>query len=554
VFDLASANPRAVTRSITNTRRDRVSWRIDVRRLDPQTPCHFQMPQARSRNLAAAIRYVLVAVALVLSVSPAPSQTGGTITVDAAAPARPFPHFWEQVFGSGRAALSLRESYRRDLDAVKAVTGLEYVRFHAIFHDENGVYSEDQQGNPVLNFNQVDMIYDGLLDRGVKPFVELSFMPRALASKPVEHPFWYKQLVAPPKDDAKWAALIEAFARHLVERYGIGEVSSWWFEVWNEPNIDFWAGEPKFDSYLGLYAGAAKALKKVSPRLRVGGPATAQAAWCGRFIDYCVEHDLPIDFVSTHVYANDTPQDVLNEEGPVNRRTMVARAVEKVFQEVRQSRKPGLPIHWSEYNASYRNEVDVTDSAYMGPWLGETIAAADGKVATMSYWTFSDVFEEQGIFKAPFYGGFGLIAPRGIPKAAFHVFRLLHLLGDQRMEAPADLAIVTRRHDGSFAVAMWNYAEPGMRGSGKTVTVELRGIAAPSARLHRVDSTHHSALEEWIRMGRPASPDREQIERLRAAAAAAQPEAIPVNNSRIQVLLPAPGFALLEIGLAPQNE
>ncbi len=497
--------------------------------------------------------YLLAAVALLLSVSPARPQIAQTITVDAAAPAHPFPHFWERVFGSGRAVLSLRESYRHDLAAVQAVTGLEYVRFHAIFQDENGVYSEDPQGHPVYNFNQVDMIYDGLLDRGVKPFIELSFMPRALASKPVEHPFWYKQIVAPPKDNAKWSALVEAFARHLVERYGIDEVATWWFEVWNEPNIDFWAGEPKFDSYLTLYGGAAKALKNVSPRLRVGGPATAQAAWCGRFIDACVEHNLPIDFVSTHVYANDTPQDVLNQEGPINRRTMLARAVEKVFREVRGSRKPELPIHWSEYNASYKNEVDVTDSAYMGPWLGETIAAADGKVTTMSYWTFSDVFEEQGIFKTPFYGGFGLIAPREIPKAAFHVFRLLHLLGDQRMEAPADQAIVTRRSDGSLAIALWNYAEPGVSGPDKTVTLDLRGISAPSARLQRVDSRHHAALEQWIRMGRPASPNREQIEKLRAAAAAGEPETVPVNNSRIQVRLPAPGFALLEIGPARQN-
>jgi xylan 1,4-beta-xylosidase len=506
------------------------------------------MPDPSSRKRATITSRLLLVVALLLAVLPARSQSGETITIDAAAPTHEFPHFWEEIFGSGRAALSLREQYRQDLDAVQAVTGLRYVRFHAIFHDENGLYGEDPQGNAVLNFAQIDMIYDGLLARGVKPFVELSFMPRALASKPMEHPFWYKQVVAPPKDDAKWAALIGAFAQHLVDRYGIDEVASWWFEVWNEPNIDFWAGEPKFETYVQLYAGAAKALKKVSARLRVGGPATAQAAWCGRFIQHCVDHNLPIDFVSTHVYANDTPKDVLNEEGPINRRTMVARAVDKVFQEVRRSPRPRLPIHWSEYNASYMNEVDVTDSAYMGPWLGETIAAVDGKVTTMSYWTFSDVFEEQGIFKTPFYGGFGLIAPRGIPKAAFHVFRLLHLLGDQRMETTADGAILTRRPDGSLAVALWNYAEPGATGPQKTVALELRGIAAKSVRVHRVDSTHHAPLEAWVQMGRPASPTRAQIERLRAAAASLQPEVGSISANRIELQLPAPGFALLEIG------
>jgi len=482
-------------------------------------------------------------------IPPSPPDVHSTsITIDALAPSRPFPHFWEQVFGSGRAVLSLRESYRRDLDAVKAITGLRYVRFHAIFHDENGVYFEDSQGRPIYNFNQVDMIYDGLLQHGVKPFVELSFMPRALASKPIEHSFWYKQIVAPPRDEAKWAALIETFARHLVERYGIDEVASWWFEVWNEPNIDFWTGEPKFEAYCRLYAGAANALKKVSPRLRVGGPATAQAAWTGRFINHCVENELPIDFVSTHVYANDLPKDVFGTVGPVDRRTMLSRAVDKVFREVRGSKKPDLPIHWTEYNASYKNEVEVTDSAYMGPWLAETIAAADGKVATMSYWTFSDVFEEQGIFKTPFYGGFGLIAPRGIPKASFHVFRLLHLLGDQRLDAESDSAIVTKRKDGSLAIAMWNYAEPGASGLEKTVKLDLRNRKAKSGLLHRVDSSHHSTLEEWIRMGRPESPTMDSIARLQAAGASLKPQSISLKNGRTEIRIPAAGFVLLEIG------
>jgi xylan 1,4-beta-xylosidase len=226
---------------------------------------------------------------------------------------------------------------------------------------------------------------------------------------------------------------------------------------------------------------------------------------------------------------------------------MLARAVDKVFQEVRRSRKPYVPIYWSEYNASYMNEVDVTDSAYMGPWLAETIAATHGKVAGIFYWTFSDVFEEQGIFKMPFYGGFGLIAPRGIPKASFHVFRLLHMLGDHRMEAPPDSAIVTRRQDGSFAVVLWNYTDPGTTGPEKTVTVELHGFRAKTVRLHRVDSTHHSALQEWIRMDRPASPTREQIQNLRNAGAPLNPELITPNDNRIVVRLPAPGFALLEI-------
>jgi len=483
---------------------------------------------------------------LLLLMMPAPGSAQ-TVVVDARVAGHAFPHFWERAFGSGRAVLTLRDEYRRDLDAVRRITGFEYVRFHAIFHDENGVYLGEAGGRPVYNFNQVDTIYDGLLAAHVKPYVELGFMPRRLAARPVQHSFWYKPIVAPPKDPAKWAALIEAFARHLVERYGIDEVATWFFEVWNEPNLDFWAGEPRWETYCDLYDATARAVKVVSPRLCIGGPATAQAAWVGRFIDHCVKAGVPLDFVSTHVYANDTPHDVFGTDGPVDRRTMLPRAVDKVFREVKSSARPALPIHWSEFNASYMNEVDVTDSAYIGPWLAMTIAGCDGKVELMSYWTLSDVFEEQGVFKTPFYGGFGLIANHLIPKASFHVFRLLHMLGEQRLPVDSDSALVTKRRDGTLVVALWNYADPGATGPTKTLTLDLRGTTAGAAKLWRVDPEHGSTLEIWKRMGSPASPTLAQERELRDAAAAEPPETVPITSGKLQVTLPAPGLAVVEI-------
>src|SRR5574337_247205 len=193
------------------------------------------------------------------------------MTIDIQAPSHPFPHYWEQMFGSGRASLSLRQSYRRDLKAVKAVTGFQYVRFHDIFDRDLGLYNEDTQGHAHYNFTYVDQIYDGLLARGIRPFVELSFMPQALASTSQQQEFFYHPYIAPPKDWNRWGDLIGAFAQHLVTRYGIDEVSQWYFEVWNEPNIGFWAGEPKQATYFHLYDVAARALKSVSPRIRVGG-------------------------------------------------------------------------------------------------------------------------------------------------------------------------------------------------------------------------------------------------------------------------------------------
>jgi len=442
------------------------------------------------------------------------------ITVDAQAPSKPFPHFWEQMFGSGRAILSLRDSYRKDLRATKTVTDIHYVRFHAILDDEVGVYSEDSGGQPVYNWSYVDQIYDGLLENGVRPFVELSFMPRKLAASTTPHPFWYGPLPSPPKDYSKWDALIYSFARHLVDRYGAAEVSQWYFEVWNEPNIDFWSGEPKQATYFELYDHTAPAIKRADSRLRVGGPATAQAAWIPDMIAHCALANIPLDFVSTHVYANDLSKDVFGTDQSINRSEMVSMAVQKVYKQVKSSTKPDLPIIWSEYNASYKNEIDVTDATYMGPWLANNIRLSDGMTAMMSYWTFSDVFEEQGVIKTPFYGGFGLIAEGGVPKAAFNAFAMLHRLGDRRLDPDLANALVTKRADGTLAIAVWNYAEPGQSGADRKVHLTVRGVSGTSAyHVEILDRDHGSALSAWQRMGSPVDPTQEQYRELQRAAA-----------------------------------
>src|SRR5271154_3890633 len=221
-----------------------------------------------------------------------------TITIPEGAQGSPFPHFWEQMFGSGRAVLALRDGYRQDVRSVKTVSDFRYVRFHGIFDDDVGLYDTDEAGNVTYNFTYVDQIYDGLLADGVRPFVELSFMPYKLAADPKNiFGFWYKPNISPPKDYAQWDAMIDAFVRHLVDRYGIDEVAQWYFEVWNEPNIGFWGGEPYEETYYKLYDASATAIKKVNPRLRVGGPSTAQAAWADRFIAHCVSANVPVDFV-----------------------------------------------------------------------------------------------------------------------------------------------------------------------------------------------------------------------------------------------------------------
>ena len=478
--------------------------------------------------------------------SQAPTET---IVIDPNAPAHPFPHFWEQMFGSGRAILSLRDSYRQDLRSLKSATSARYVRFHAIFHDEVGVYNEDPNGKPVYNFSYIDQIYDGLLAQGVKPFVELSFMPAKLSTQPpVFQAFWYRPIVSPPRDWSKWDDLISHFAEHLVQRYGIDEVSQWYFEVWNEPNLDFWAGDPKEETYYRLYDETAKTLKSVDSRLRVGGPATAQAAWVDRFIRHTAEAHTPVDFVSTHVYGNDSAHDVFGTDEKIPRTEMVCRAVRKVHDQVKASARPDLPLIWSEYNASYMTEPAVTDSTFMGPWLADTIRQCDGLVDILSYWTFSDVFEEQGVVRTPFYGGYGLIAEDNIPKPAFNAFRLLHRLGNQRLDADSSSALVTRTEAGSLAVMVWNLRLPEEPGHPKEVLLEFKGLKGThQAAVSRVDADHGSVLAAYDAMGKPAYPTEAQIKKLRDTAVLPPPKVMSLHEGKLQLILPPDGLALIEV-------
>ncbi|HTZ57767.1 MAG TPA: hypothetical protein VMB49_06720 [Acidobacteriaceae bacterium] len=480
--------------------------------------------------------------------APAQAATAETVTIDARAQARPFPHFWEQMFGSGRAVLSMRESYREDLRQVKQITDFRYVRFHAIFDDEVGVYGEDKQGKPIYNFDYVDQIYDGLLANGVKPFVELSFMPKLLAARLDYHPFWYKPIVSPPGDYAKWNAMITAFAQHLIDRYGIGEVATWYFEVWNEPNIDFWTGRPAQQTYFELYDNTARALKAVNPRLRVGGPATAQAAWVGDMIAHATKNNVPLDFVSTHAYGNDTAMDILGHAADVPPHQMLVPAVDKVHAQIAASARPDIPLIWSEFNATYMSEREITDSVYMGPWLAKTISECDGKTTMMSYWTFSDVFEEQGVIRAPFFGGFGLIAIDHLPKPSFNVFRLLHTLGDQRIPEQAGDVLVTKRKDGTLVLAAWNLAEPGVSVPDKSITLTFQGIKSnAAASISRIDQTHGNVLAAYDKMGAPVYPSQEQLTQLRDVEKPEAPQVEHLHGGSLTLTVPEQGLAVVEI-------
>ncbi len=531
-----------------------------------------------SLHLRRSLFTVLLALASLAPLATAQDRVTASperLTIDAHAATTPFPHFWEQTFGSGRAILSLRDSYRKDIRTVKQATGFQSVRFHGIFNDEVGLYDPDRRtinfaqtagktGNTIddsaYNFSYVDQIYDGLLEEGIRPFVEMSFMPKKLASDPAAlHAFWYKPNVSPPSDYVKWDAMIQAFARHLVARYGIDEVATWRFEVWNEPNLDFWGGSPKQSTYFELYDHTALAIKSVSPRLQVGGPSTAQAAWVTPFLAHVKQANVPIDFVSTHVYANDTADNVLGTNENVPRETMVYRAVKMVHDQLMASPFPRLPLIFSEYNASYANEPNITDSIYMGPWMANNIRLCDGLTESMAYWSFSDVFEEQGVVRSPFYGGFGLMAADNIPKPALNVFAALHKLGDRRIATPSESALITKTASGKLALALYNYSAPDGEGDkyttptpgpAKAFDLTLKNVPAnASVEVLRIDADHSNVLKAFDAMGRPSgSLTRDQIKQLRVAGQMAPAEHLHLKNGTLHLEVPKHGLAVVLIG------
>ena len=220
----------------------------------------------------------------------------------------------------------------------------------------------------------------------------------------------------------------------------------------------------------------------------------------------------------------------------------------KVHDQISASALPHVPLIWSEFNASYKNEPDVTDSTYMGPWMADTIRQCDGLVDMMSYWTFSDVFEEQGVVKSPFYGGFGLLAEDSLPKPAFNAFKLLHRLGETRIPVNADDVLATRRADGTIVLAVWNTPVVGGGGEPKEVVLQLNSLTGRrKATVYRVDADHGSLLKAYAAMGSPAYPTSAQIQSLRQAAQLPAPESTPIRNGQIKLQLAPDALVLLEV-------
>ncbi|KAA6347635.1 Beta-xylosidase [termite gut metagenome] len=363
---------------------------------------------------------------------------------------------YKECIGAGRASEGLRSDWQQQLREVKQACDFKYIRFHGLLNDEMGVCTI-QNGKIHYNFQYVDVLYDFLLSIDIKPFVELGFMPSPLKSND-RTVFWWKGNISPPADYTEYEKLITALTRHFTERYGEEEVKTWYFEVWNEPNHhDFFTGTK--EDYLELYASAAKAIKNVNKAYRVGGPATAESAWVPDIINYCHSNQIPLDFVSTHTYG---VKGHLDEFGVrqlfmIDDKDEIVKAVAGVRRQVNESLKPDLELHYTEWSSSYSSRDPVHDSYPEATYMLNIIKNTEQLATSMSYWTFTDIFEEGGPAPSAFHGGFGLMNVHGIKKPAFHVYSFLNQLGTIELENKDNASWICKDNASSVQILAWDF-------------------------------------------------------------------------------------------------
>ncbi len=511
----------------------------------------------------AAVILAATAVAAPIAAAPAlpgAASVGRTISADVGTVAGPLNRMFQFCVGAGRANEGLRADWQRQLRRVHAECGFRYVRFHGLFCDDMGVYFEDK-GRPVYNWQYIDELFDFLQGIGMKPFVEIGFMPGALASGP-QTIFWYRGNVTPPKDYARWEAFITAFVRHCTERYGADEVRSWYFEVWNEPNLDgFWMGNPGKKSYeewsagaraeyFKLYAATARAVKAVDAAYRVGGPATAGEGWIDETCAFCAEHKVPLDFISTHSYA--TMSGYLDEHGNAGTvfspdRDAITSGVKRVRGQVNRSPFAKAELHYTEWSSSYTPADPVHDSYHSAAFILDKVRNIAAAADSMSYWTFTDIFEEAGPRTTPFHGGFGLLNYEDLAKPSFFAYKFLHQLGDSQLACGDPAAFVCRDQVGAVQALFWDFTitHPGPsiidqefyrndQPSRPATPAELKltGLAKGPYRLlaTKVGYRANDVQSAWRDLGSPAQLTRAQVESLRRASAGT-----PVADERIVV-------------------
>ncbi|NED99537.1 GH39 family glycosyl hydrolase [Phytoactinopolyspora halotolerans] len=437
---------------------------------------------------------------------------------------------WRECVGTGRAELALRADYLESLAFVQEAIGFRHVRGHGLFSDGMGVYREydGATGRAVRHsFTYVDRVVEGWLSRGIRPFLELGFMPSDLASGD-QTVFWWRGNVTPPRSYIEWGELVSATVRHLVDRYGLDEVRRWPIEVWNEPNLDIFWRDADQDEYHRLYEVTARAVKDVDAELQVGGPSLAPGGdeWWEPFAEFVTAKDVPIDFVSRHAYTSGPAQPVpFGVYQTLRPPSSLLEQFAAPRWHLHGTALADLPVHITEFNSSYRPDNPIHDTAYNAAYLAPVLAGGGELVDSFSYWTFCDIFEEVGVPTSFFHGGFGLVTHGGIAKPTFHLYAFMARCG-RHVLARGDDHLVTRDDDGRVAILAWQPvggSDDGPYGSAPErhrigLDVPVGGQLPVTVVRRRVDEERGNAWTLWRELGAPRHPSRRRLELLREAS------------------------------------
>lgn len=453
---------------------------------------------------------------------------------------RDFPHYWELSVGSCHAATILRADVQEQIKKAHQDIGFQYLRFHGLLDDDMSVVIPPLMpgmGEAQISFFNIDRIFDFLLDIGMKPFVELGFMPEAYASTG-QTTFHYRGFSSMPKRDEDWIDLIDKLVRHLEERYGEKEVRSWFFEVWNEPNLRFFF-DGTMEDYFHLYEMTAKTIKQVDACLKVGGPATSNNMWIPEFRQFCDNNHVPYDFITTHHYPADDPLSRAGMNGagskgegmdmeafakmPEEERNAMLQKMAEMFtrpntnprdvlaQTARKAKEEAgdYPLYYTEWNVGHY------DVSYAAAGVTATLAYNEGLVEGYSYWCISDIFEEMGLHGLPFNNEFGLVNVYGTPKPVYRLFQALHEAGTKRLsvggEEAGRTAEVLALADGKEVMLFaYNHDIEERDIKEEDMEIRLQGCIR-SVKKAVIDADTTAPYKAWEEMGRPTYLDRAQV-------------------------------------------
>ncbi|MDA1364351.1 hypothetical protein O2L52_00995 [Glycomyces algeriensis] len=512
------------------------------------------------------------------------------------------PHVWSECVGAGRANEGLRADWQRQFAEAVDTLGFKYLRFHGVFHDDMFVYRETYGGGfgpdspldePAYTFSYVDKVFDFILDSGARPFVELGFMPRALATQ-TETLFWWRAHCSPPKDMTRWVELVTTTVEHWIDRYGLDEVRQWRFEVWNEPNLvpHFWTGTRT--QYFELYEATAVAIKEIDPGLRVGGPSTSvfvpddrykgetqdrskehataaaddvdalewRPVWIEEFMTWCEQRQVPIDFLSTHTYPTDYAFDANGVGVPLSRYIDATRDDLALLRGlIADSAYPDAEVHITEWSTSPSSRDRMHDTVFAAASITRSLLQCATLAESISYWAFTDVFEEGGAGIGPFHGGFGLVNEQGIHKPTFHAFSMLNRLGDRLLLSTPHGVVTRDSRTSAVSAVFFNYPDDmgsdsigsansyedtrhlARKGPSRRIRHSIAGLEPGTAFLvETVDWDHGNPAEAWYAMGSPVNLSRNETRHLAKVADALLRDTLTV---------PENGVLEIDLELAP---